>query len=78
MVDERSHKPYLEDMATLNSFDGGMVRWLDDNSRGMAKPERGAHGEWLGTFTVYTKNPVTGGTREDRGAILGMHIEVVA
>lgn len=62
----------------LSSFIGGAVRWRDDNSLGQAEPERDAQtGTWLGTFTVFTRNQVTGGTREDRGAILGMHIEAV-
>jgi hypothetical protein len=54
---------------------GGKVRWLDDGAIGDAVPERDKRGTWLGTFTVFSPNPVTGGTREDRGAILGMHIE---
>lgn len=62
---------------TLSSFTGGQVRWLDDNTIGQAVPERDAQG-WRGTFTVYSKNPVTGGEREDRGAVLGMHIVEVA
>lgn len=60
---------------TVNSFTGGAVRWKDDGSVGHAIPERDAAGLWLGTFTVITPNPVTGGDREDRGAILGMHVE---
>lgn len=59
----------------VNSFTGGAVRWLDDNTVGQATPERDTvTGLWLGTFTVVTKNRTTGGNRTDTGAILGMHI----
>lgn len=54
------------------------VRWLDDGTIGTATKEI-EDGIWLGTWTVRTRNLVTGGMREDKGAVLGMHVvEVVS
>ncbi len=53
----------------FNPTTGGTVRWLDGSGMGNAVPAAD------GTFTVYSCNLVTGGLREDRGIVLGLHVE---